>query len=572
MSNDNNAPFVSTANYAAATGVSTSPFTDQRAVIEGGGGGGGAGNMVYENGSINVDDGSGTGTVKITTVDQGEDNFNIGTASAKVSFEVFDGPNPGDPSIQAITASCNGDIGIQSNQNVTALALNNITLAAAMGNIGASAAGDLTLGGSDITATASSDMTLTAASSTVSAQGFVTITGENVTVGATQEFFVTSDTVKMESANTCEIESGKVTINSNDCKITTGTTPQPTGTPYFEIVDAVSGASFKCLRPASSGGTDAVRMEGFGIFDMTGDLQFDQTQRLITQRWMTPQNPAQTNQDYLTVTNTPQLESLKFLRYNGAGIGTPASPKQLEWGPIQSADLPTGSDVTALELNYDTASSVLVLSDPALPPASQIISTTSVVPGRTILIDDILVSGVAEQSAIGLSNTVFPPVAIPQLIGNNPPLVAFPNALGVSSWFPGASFRAVMSGTTNDLDNNENLILRVYSNRGQPSENVLNTFNLELESVGTFNSLGWKWEINFTCRSVNNGGILGVIATNSAFSYTDDQFTPTPEGFIISNVNSSFDTGVTQYLDFTFDFQSTGNSLTTNLFTIERIF
>jgi hypothetical protein len=87
MSNDNNAPFVSTANYAAATGVSTSPFTDQRAAIEGGGGGGGAGNMVYENVSINVDDGSGTGAAeKMTAVDQGEDDFNIGTASAKIIF------------------------------------------------------------------------------------------------------------------------------------------------------------------------------------------------------------------------------------------------------------------------------------------------------------------------------------------------------------------------------------------------------------------------------------------------------------------------------------------------------
>jgi hypothetical protein len=140
----------------------------------------------------------------------------------KLFFDVFDGPDPGDPSIQAITASCNGNIEFQSSQNVTTSALNNITLAAATGNVSASAAGNLTLTAMD-----------------------------------------------------------KTEITSIDCVIATGTTPQPTGSPYFEIVDAVNGASFKCLRPASSNGTDAVRMEGFGIFDMTGDLQFDETERLI---------------------------------------------------------------------------------------------------------------------------------------------------------------------------------------------------------------------------------------------------------------------------------------------------
>ena len=73
MSNDNNAPFVSTANYAAATGVSTSPFTDQRAVIEeGGGGGDGTGNVEYAaDQSINTKAADGTLTkLKPSTKEQ----------------------------------------------------------------------------------------------------------------------------------------------------------------------------------------------------------------------------------------------------------------------------------------------------------------------------------------------------------------------------------------------------------------------------------------------------------------------------------------------------------------------
>jgi hypothetical protein len=89
MSDDDNEPFVSTANCAAATGVSTSSFTDQRAVIEGAGGGGGAGNMVCENGTINVDGGSGTGAAEnMTTIDQGDVGLAIASSLTRV-FEMF---------------------------------------------------------------------------------------------------------------------------------------------------------------------------------------------------------------------------------------------------------------------------------------------------------------------------------------------------------------------------------------------------------------------------------------------------------------------------------------------------
>ncbi len=76
----------------------------------------------------------------------------------------------------------------------------------------------------------------------------------------------------------------------------------------------------------------------------------------------------------------------------------------------------------------------------------------------------------------------------------------------------------------------------------------------------------------FTCRGINQGIIPGTIATNSSFEYSNDGSTPTPEGFIVSNVNTNFNTGIDQYLDFTFSFDEANNSLTTNLCIIERIY
>ena len=250
-----------------------------------------------------------------------------------------------------------------------------------------------------------------------------------------------------------------------------------------------------------------------------------------------------------------------------SGSGAQADP----W-IIQYTD---SNNIQGLDITYETDNSILVLSDPFLPPAQQVISTTSVVPGRTVLIDDVLINSInSEESVIGLSNVIFPPPPSLKLVGNDPPLVLFPNPqTGLTNWFTGASFRATIAGTINELDNNDDLTCVVYSNRGQPSQNILNTFTLNLETVSGASGLGWKWDINFTCRSINNGNILGVLATNSTFNYSNDSFQePAPEGFIVSNVNSSFDTNVTQYLDFTFSFAQGGNSLTTNLLLIERIY
>jgi hypothetical protein len=93
-------------------------------------------------------------------------------------------------------------------------------------------------------------------------------------------------------------------------------------------------------------------------------------------------------------------------------------------------------------------------------------------------------------------------------------------------------------------------------------------------SVNPPPKLGWNWVIDFTCRSVNDGNTLGVIATSSNFNYTDDSYTLETFGAIVSNTNSSFDTSVEQFLDCTieFDYYNQSNNIKTTLCTIERIF
>ena len=242
------------------------------------------------------------------------------------------------------------------------------------------------------------------------------------------------------------------------------------------------------------------------------------------------------------------------LQWNGEGDGSQATPYELSFA---------NAGVNSLSLDYDQTTSVLTLSD----PVDGDISNTVITSGRTVLLDDVSVTGTSEVSCIGLSNTVFPPPASTILVGNNPPRVEIPTS-GVTPWFPGASFRATLGGTIDTVINNDNLVLTIYSNRGQASQQILNTFNLNLEDSS---DIGWKWDIFFTCRSVNASPALGVIACNSKFDYTQDGGTPTPEGFI-SNETANFDTSVDQYLDFTMQFQQANNELTTNLFIIERIY
>jgi len=268
-------------------------------------------------------------------------------------------------------------------------------------------------------------------------------------------------------------------------------------------------------------------------------------------------------------------------------------------------------DLNSLDISYDTENSVLILSDPLL--VNPFISATTIVTGRTVLIDDVYTNALAciPESVIGLSNTIFPPPPSSKLIGNNPVAVYFPNQFtGLTSWFSGGSFRATISGKINKLSIAQTLICTIWSNRGQKTELKLNEFTLVLESVSGSSGFGWSWDIIFTCRSIN-GQIthtkelepikeevtelepikeevtelepikeevteLGSVATNSSFSYSDDRTLPgiaKPEGIIVSNVVSNqFNTDINQYLDFTFSFSNPLDGLTTNLFIIERIY
>lgn len=259
-----------------------------------------------------------------------------------------------------------------------------------------------------------------------------------------------------------------------------------------------------------------------------------------------------------------------------SGAGTIASPYIMQW--IVPSGGGGGTANSNLVLNYDTTTSTLILSDPVdnLP----VISTTTVVGGRTVLIKDVIVNGTTELSALGLSNSIFPPPLEGQtgywdgLIGNSPPRVSLNPTTGLTNWFPGASFKITLAGEITKIGGYDDIILKVYSNRGQPSENILNQFTMITRTVQPPPKVGWNWVIDFTCRAINDGGILGVISTSSAFNYTDDTYILENLGAIVSNTNSSFDTSVEQFLDVTieFDYYNNSNNIKTTLCTIERIF
>lgn len=255
------------------------------------------------------------------------------------------------------------------------------------------------------------------------------------------------------------------------------------------------------------------------------------------------------------------------LTCNG-GTGARNDPKELTWS--------SGNNLNTLDINYDQTTSILVLSD----PTDGVISTTTVVPGRTVLVEDVTVNGTTELSALGLSNSIFPPPLEGQagyfdgLIGNSPPRVSLNPVTGLTNWFKGASFRATLSGEIVKIGGYDDIILRVYSNRGQTSQNILNSFRMVTRSVSPPPKLGWKWVIDFTCRSVNDGGVLGVLTSSSQFDYTDDTYTLETYGAIVSNTNSSFDSSIDQYIDLTieFDYYNNSNNIKTTLCTIERIY
>lgn len=572
MSNNNNAPFVSTQNFPAVAGVSTSPFTDQRAVIAGGGGGGGGtGNMEYDNGDDSINTKAGDGTLtKIIAIDQGANFFKVENNVGSLTFDnltgnvslAHDSNDPGNLELIAeATTAGNGNIILKTE------------------TVGQTGAGNLIGTVSGLTQ--------------ITSQGGISLTSvnDNISLSASADIsLLPSQNLFIESGDDIDITSlaGSVNFSTNDINFDLNSI-NPTyqfrngeyyrfnGTPASaDQILTVSGGLGDVTSPWLLEWTDTPVTYDDVNFTFNRKISNVETP-ITTYNWGNGNgvtfslNGSATSQPvYCQWTNNPGATSgVEVLRHFGTAgqDGSIANPFTLTW---QAETTGGGTANSNLVLSFDTASSSLILSDPVdnLP----VISTVQVVSGRTVLIDDIVVSGTSEVSVIGLSNVTFPPIAIPQLIGNNPPLVAFPNQLGVSSWFPGASFRAIIAGTTTNLSFLDQGQCRVYSNRGVATQNILNTFTTDFTGVSGGSSLGWKWVINFTCRSINVGGVLGVIATNSEFTYTDSTFLSEAYGFVVSNVNSSFDTNVTQYLDFTIDFLQSGNGLVTNLCTIERIF
>jgi hypothetical protein len=176
-------------------------------------------------------------------------------------------------------------------------------------------------------------------------------------------------------------------------------------------------------------------------------------------------------QAFYRFTNTPNptatssTYALKCTPVTGSGnqpAGGRTQPFQLVW-----TEETGGATANAnLELNYDTTTSTLILSDPTdnLPA----ISTTTVVPGRTVLVEDVTVNGTTELSALGLSNSIFPPPLEGQagyfdgLIGNSPPRVSLNSVTGLTNWFKGASFRATLSGEIVNIGGYDDIILTKY--------------------------------------------------------------------------------------------------------------
>jgi len=681
----NNAPYFPQNNYIAVQGVSTSPFTDERAVGTGGGPQPGAGgNMIFTpgigptSGKISCDDGN--ADEDIIQIDQGADPLAIGNNNGNITLDT-------------------NAVNLASNANINVIAQGGVVVGATAGNIVASAGAQVQLNGPtgldfeansgdvEITTTAGEmrleapqgvlrgdglsitldaqniariesgtgtfiesggDITLDTEDSNISMlvnntgggvnSGRIRVEDSSVGVVAAQGEFRSDGVIELAaldpggsgesrldldgSAGASQLfATDEITIFSipntstvADAAIVMNRTTGPDSSNIFARVQADVAtpsnneiASILMESQADIGGgnqASEIRVRA-GQVDIFSDIQttsgiqignnnaagslvhsmqmglatqpnnlnsvsFVETQLfLLAAPTTAPSNNLPVyafaeGQGFWQFTNQPTLNAVLTCTNSVANGGSINTPAVLQWVA------PSGGNLNTLDITYDTQSSVLTLSD----PVDGDISSTAIVSGRTVLLEDVTVNLTNEISCIGLSNSVFPPPASTSLVGNNPPRVEIPTS-GVSPWFPGASFRATIAGTIDDFDNNDNLVCTVYSNRGQTSETILNEFNTELESVGTGVTLGWKWEVLFTCRSANTPGsppVLGVIASNSKFDYTDDQSTPQPEGFVVSNANASFDSSIDQYIDFTLQFQQGGNELTTNLFIIERIY
>jgi len=613
----NNAPFLSQQNYAAVAGVSNSPYTDERAVASGGGPGpGAAGNMVFTAdgvtpgfGKISYDD-NGTNE-SILAINQTTDFISLSNNGNQVSLQP------------------NANLIFNTGASLQCTAQDTITSTATSGDH------IINSFNSDVQLNAPAGVVDVNGETGVAIDainGDVDITAENNDVNISADnglVDITGNIVELNSANanaSVQVDDGSSSVNviaDDKFRAEVGQNAFPLQNPYDSLLDMTgSNIDMQVVDPLFPPGTlnktarlqmiepnalleSEIKMEASEIDlisyasvtngislqtrDIAGGIISEFALNSSSANNVPPAVVGRNVQYYQFATWDPNFVppgedpvpnplrppyrfstdtgAWRFidrpnvgsagpgpLQWNGNGTGSQADPYQLSFA---------SAGVNSLALTYDEPTSTLTLSD----PVDGDISSTVVVPGRTILKTDLTVNGTNELSCIGLSNTIFPPPAAGTLVGNNPPRVEIP-ASGEVPWFPGASFRATIAGTVGTFIANDTLTLRVYSNRGQGStQRILNTSTITLQAAS---DVGWKWEVIFTCRDVTTTTpAIGLMASNSKFDYT---LNGSPEGSIVSNTNSAFFASSDQYLDFTLQFNNTGNAITTNLCMIERIY
>jgi len=253
----------------------------------------------------------------------------------------------------------------------------------------------------------------------------------------------------------------------------------------------------------------------------------------------------------------------------GIGVVKPEEQLHVAKNTLIEGDLHVVGNITGvpvLTVEYNKITSVLDLKQDDL-----VISSTPVVSGKTVMVRNVELSGVPEQSMIGLSDQVFPPIPIPDVfVGDDPP------RLPADAFFRGASFRVTLTGIVSLEELNKKMRLRVYANRGQASEIILNEMTLTLRESDQIlhESYGFELKSMLTCRALTEGDALGSIAVSSNFLYTETRGTNhKKKGGQLSNDVSVFDSNIDQYLDYTMEFLDGDPSpVVTQTCIFERVF
>jgi len=268
--------------------------------------------------------------------------------------------------------------------------------------------------------------------------------------------------------------------------------------------------------------------------------------------------------DYLKFTNSPSANG-DVLAYNGTGTGTTTTdPKQLVWTP----------GIKGLTVNFDKDISTLKLED-TTGGTTTTLSTTAVVPGRTVQIARHTINTYFTDISIfdlaaGSGST--PPGPSSKLVGNNPPRVLL-DPQGNTQWQVGNSFRLTASGRLNNFTLGDRVQVKIWSNRGQTTQNLIGSFNVNTTDSST-TQIGWKMYLEFTCRTLSGGfpPVPGTFSANAQFLYSDDATVREVLGAVWVNNSTSFNTDIDQYFDVTFQLNGSTNSLAVDLAVIERLY